>query len=106
MEPPIRPTADSPDEARRLDALHRLGILDTPAEALLDSLVRSAAAACATPMAMLALIDDRRQWVKSQVGLDGYGDLPRAEALCALVLETGDYLEILDARADPRVAAQ
>lgn len=40
-------------ERRRLQALHALGVLDTPAEALLDALTRSAAAACGMPLAML-----------------------------------------------------
>jgi PAS domain S-box-containing protein len=65
--------------------------------------VRSAAAACAAPMAMLTLIDERRQWVKSQVGLDGISEIPRAESLCTVVLETGDYAEIPDTREDARV---
>lgn len=40
-------------ERRRLQALHALGVLDAPAEALLDALTRSAAAACGMPLAML-----------------------------------------------------
>ena len=76
------------DEAARLSALHGLGILHTPAEALLDSLTRSAAAACAAPMAMLTLIDRDRQWLKAQVGLEGLTVIPRAESLCVAVLES------------------
>jgi PAS domain S-box-containing protein len=91
-------------EAQRLDALYRLGVLDTPAEALLDSLTRSAAAACAAPMAMLTLIDRDRLWVKAQVGLAGVVQIPRPESLCTTVLESGDFVEIADTRADPRVA--
>jgi PAS domain S-box-containing protein len=98
------PNNSAAKEGRRLAALHALGILDTPAEALLDSLVRTAAAACAAPMAMLTLIDHSRQWVKAQVGLDGLGELPRTGSLCASVLDADAYVEIGDTRRDPRVA--
>ena len=86
------PPDSAATEARRLEALYRLGILDTPAEALLDSLTRSAAAACGTPMAVLNLIDARRQWTKSQLGLDGPAEMPREQSICTLVVESEDYL--------------
>ncbi|MEJ8836895.1 PAS domain-containing protein [Ramlibacter sp. AN1133] len=95
------------DEAARLAALRRLGILDTPAEALLDSLARSAAAACGTPMALVTLLDADRQYVKAQVGVPGgLGELPRAEALCTTVLAARAYVEIPDARIDARTAGK
>jgi PAS domain S-box-containing protein len=97
--------ADDASELRRVEALYRLGVLDTPSEALLDGLTRSAAAACATPVAMLNLVDGQRQWTKSQVGLPGLGDLPLDESICAVTVRTGAYLEIPDTRLDPRVAA-
>lgn len=95
------PTSDDREE-RRLAALYRLGILDTPAEALLDSLTRSAAAACATPLAALNLIDRDRQWTKAQVGAGDF-NAPRADSICTLVVASQDYLEIPDTRRDPRV---
>jgi PAS domain S-box-containing protein len=91
-------------EARRVAALQRLAILDTPGEALFDSLTRAAAAACGTPMAVLNLVDGDRQWTKSQLGLPGLADTPRQDAICSLVVDSGHYLEIPDTRADPRVA--
>ncbi|MCD6078866.1 MAG: response regulator [Ramlibacter sp.] len=77
MRPPAPPPRRSLEESQRLYALHSLGILHTPAEALLDSLTRAAAAACAAPIAALTLIDEDRQWVKAQVGLDGVTEMPR-----------------------------
>jgi PAS domain S-box-containing protein len=94
------------DEKRRLEALHALGILDTPAEALLDSLTRSAAAVCEAPYAMINLIDRDRQWVKSQSGGDPLGELPRQEAICTIVVQTRNYLEIPDTQADPRTESK
>ena len=60
MEPAIPPQA-ADAESSRLAALRRLDVLDTPADALLDSLTRAVAAACGTPMAALNLIDGERQ---------------------------------------------
>ena len=106
MDPAAFHRIEPDREAQRLAALHGLAVLDTPSEALLDSLVRSAAAACGAPWAMLNLIAADRQWTKAQVGLDGSTEMPREESICALVVETGAYLEIPDARADPRVAGK
>lgn len=92
------------DDAQRIAALRRLGVLDTPSEALLDSLTRAAAAACGTPIAVLNLIDGRRQWTKSQVGLPGLTELPLNESICVLVVGDGEFLEIPDTRLDPRVS--
>ena len=108
MEPAIPATvtavAADADEAARVAALQRLGLLGTPAEALTDGLVRGAAAACGTPMALLTLIDHERQWVKAHAGLDGLVQIPRAEAPCSIVLEARGYVEIADARLDARTA--
>ncbi|NML48586.1 PAS domain-containing protein [Ramlibacter sp. G-1-2-2] len=98
--------ASSTPETERLEALHRLGVLDTPAEALLDTLVRSAAAACGTPMALIGLMDRDRLWIKAQVGLPGLSELPREATFCDLVLGSGATVEIADARQDPRVQAK
>lgn len=107
MEPSApRPLAVDPGEIRRVEALRRLGVLDTPGEALLDALARSAAAACGTPIAMINLIDGRRQWTKAQVGWPGAGELPLDEAICPLVVESGAFVEIPDTRRDPRVAGK
>lgn len=103
VQPPKTDT--SPDRRDpRLEALRRLDVMDTPGEALLDSLTRAAAAACGMPMAVLNLIDGRRQWTKSQVGLPGLTERPLQESVCKHVVATAAYLEIPDLRADPRGA--
>lgn len=100
------PAAPDAQEARRLAALYRLGVLDTPAEALLDGLTRAAAAACGTSMAALNLVDARRQWTKSEVGMPSLTEMPREDSICTLVVESRDYLEIPDTRRDPRTGGK
>lgn len=93
-------------EAQRLAAVRALGVMDTPSEALMDSLVRSAAALTGTPIALVTLIDDARQWIKAKVGLPGLQEIARADTLCTVVLDSHDCVEIADARTDPRVRAK
>ena len=58
------------DEAARLQALHGLGVLDTPPEERFDELVQYAADALELPIALVSLVDAKRQWFKARVGLD------------------------------------
>ena len=57
------------NEYKRLRALQELGLLDTPAENALDSVVRQAASICKTPIALISLVDHDRQWFKARIGL-------------------------------------
>nr|WP_255428221.1 PAS domain-containing protein [Ramlibacter cellulosilyticus] len=71
---------------------------------MLDGLARAAAAACGTPVAMINLIDNRRQWTKARAGWTGPLETPMEEAICPLVVESGEFVEIPDTRRDARVA--
>ena len=97
------PAAD--EEARRLAALHALGVLDTPPEPVFDAIVASAAEACGVPIALVCLIDAQRQWFKAAVGLPGASGTPREIAFCDHAIRGATLLEVPDARLDPRFAA-
>ncbi len=93
-----------PDESARLAALRRCGIMDTPADSTYDDLTRQAMAACATPMAVISLVDEKRQWFKSRLGF-GPTETPRDQSFCAYALHTpNEPLVVPDATADPRFA--
>ena len=94
-----------PDESVRLRALYALRVLDTPAERAFDDLARQARELCATPVALVNLVDKERQWSKSRVGGAGPREVPREQSLCAHALLTPERpLIIPDAAADPRFA--
>jgi len=56
-------------ESMRLNALERYEILDPPPNAVLDCITLAAKDLCDTPMALISLIDQSRQWFKSSFGL-------------------------------------
>jgi two-component sensor histidine kinase len=68
-------------ESERLAALRSYRVLDTPPEPEFDDLVQLAARACQTHVALISLIDERRQWFKAQVGL-GVRETPLDRSIC------------------------
>ena len=93
----------APGEARRLDILDSLGVLDTPADPVLDGIVRAAARLTGCPISLVSLVDERRQWFKARWGLD-VRQTPRELAFCAHAILQTDVLEVVDARLDERFA--
>ncbi|HVG31369.1 MAG TPA: ATP-binding protein [Pyrinomonadaceae bacterium] len=92
------------DEAARLDALRRCEVLDTAPEAAFDDIARLAAHICATPFALVSLVDENRQWFKARVGID-VSQTPRDESFCAhAILEHPSVFVVPDALADKRFA--
>ncbi len=93
------------DEADRMRVLRSYAVLDTPADPTLDRITALARLTFDTPMASLALVDDHRQWSKSQLGLSAC-DTPREHAFCTrtLSLGRGGVLTVQDAATDPRFA--
>jgi len=84
------------DDEARLKALAQYEVLDTPADAGLDDIVRLAAQVCSTPMAAIALVDRDRVWFKSRVGIEA-PQLPRAGSPWQQTIEGDTLYEIPDA---------
>lgn len=88
-------------EPGRLAALQGYCIMDTPPEPAFDDIVRQAALALDTPIALISLIDDRRQWFKARVGLS-VQETPRSLAFCAHAIAGDGFMMVDDATKDPR----
>jgi GAF domain-containing protein len=88
-------------EAARVAALNRYAILDSEPEQSFDDLVILAAHICKTPMAMLSLVDDHRQWFKSKIGVE-VRETPRDVAICAHTIQHDDLFVVPDTLQDAR----
>jgi len=91
------------NEPARIRALCELDILDSPPEAAFDDITRLAAELCGTPVALVSLVDGKRQWFKSRIGIE-VTHTSRDVAFCAHALHAPDLLEVKDATLDPRFA--
>ncbi|NTV39127.1 MAG: GAF domain-containing protein, partial [Demequinaceae bacterium] len=91
-----------PDEAERQRSLERYHVLDSPPERFYDDAATLAATICGTPIAMVSLIDNERQWYKAKVGVDTT-ETHRKDAFCAHAIMTPDMpLVVTDALIDDR----
>ncbi|WP_417565416.1 EAL domain-containing protein [Marinobacter sp.] len=88
-------------EKRRLAALDRLGILDTPPEERFERLTRIARQYYGVKTALFSVLDEERQWFKSRQGLDT-SQTPRSVAFCDYAIQQDKILLVEDATRDPR----
>ncbi|MFC7541297.1 GAF domain-containing protein [Siccirubricoccus deserti] len=92
---------------RRLGTLSATGLLDSPAEEAFDRFTRLARAVLDAPLALVSLVDDRRQFFKSAQGLPepwaSCRETPLSHSFCKLVVVNREPLVVSDARTDPRV---
>ena len=91
--------ADQDEEARRLDALHQLNLLDTSPSDSFDRITRMASQLFGLPISAVSLTDRDRQWFKSRVGVE-HMSIPRHQAPCAQVAESASTVVIPDLLAD------
>ncbi len=93
-----------PEEAKRLAALHALRILDTEPEERFDRITRLAQRLFGASIATFTLVDEDRQWFKSDQGAPGKEN-PRDISFCAhAILAPEETMVVGDARDDARFA--
>ena len=94
-------------DAARLGALRRTGLLDTVAEESFDRLTRIAASALGVPVSLVSLVDEDRQFFKSCVGLPqpwaDARETPLSHSFCQHVVVDAEPLIVSDARDHPLV---
>ena len=90
------------NEAQRLSTLYDYNILDTLPEKEFDDITRIASDICDTPISLVSIIDEGRQWFKSKQGLEAQ-ETPRELAFCAhAILNPQEIFEIPDSSLDER----
>lgn len=96
IEPPI-----PFDETCRLRTLHSLRILDTEPEERFDRITRLAKRVFGVPIALVSLVDGRRQWFKSRQGLE-VRETSREISFCGHAVASGELLVVENAALDAR----
>ncbi len=89
------------DEARRLVALHRYGILDAPVDPDLEAITRLASHITGCEVAVINLIDADRQVQPAATGMEP-GVFTRDQSMCAHVIAEDAPIHVADATEDER----
>ncbi len=93
---------DDPSNTTRLASLRDFEVLDSPPEAAFDDLADLARHICHAPIAMISLIDQDRQWFKSQRGWRGDTGTPLSSSFCVHAIENEQLMHVPDATLDDR----
>jgi len=85
----------------RLAAVHGLKVLDSGSEAVYDEMTQLTADLCEAPVCLISLVEEDRQWFKSEVGL-GISETKIEQSICAHAVRQDSYLEVHDTHLDSR----
>ena len=91
------------NEKKRLKILWQYSVLDTMPEAVFDDLTELAALICEAPIALITLVDEKRQWFKSKIGVS-LKETAREVSFCAHAIMQPDLFIVPDATKDERFA--
>jgi PAS domain S-box-containing protein len=89
------------NESDRLEALRRYQILDTPAEEEFDNIAKLISQICDMPVSLISLVDENRQWFKSETGL-GLSEMPLELSVCKTTIQQGGLFVVPDLSQDNR----
>ncbi len=89
------------EEVKRMAAVRRYDVLDTPADGTFDRITALAARVFGVPIAIVSIVDTDRIWFKSRHGLD-VEQIERGPGLCSSAILQRQPWVVTDADADPR----
>ncbi|PTX43563.1 GAF sensor signal transduction histidine kinase [Christiangramia gaetbulicola] len=91
-------------ETKRINALKKLEILDSPPDGKFDNITKMAAQLLDMPIAIVTLVDTDRIWFKSRYGIDAI-EISRDPGLCASAILSDELYLVEDAKKDLRSLA-
>ncbi len=89
------------NERRRLEVLWQYDVLDTVPEEVFDDLTELAARICEAPIALITLVDEKRQWFKSKRGIS-INETARDVSFCGHAILQRELFIVPDASKDDR----
>ena len=90
------------EEQLRLKALEEYKVLDTLPEKMYDDITMIASHICEMPIVLLSLVDDKRQFFKSKIGID-VNETPVSLSVCYhAIMSEQELFEVTDLREDDR----
>ncbi len=98
------PVKDADIEARRLAAVRRYDILDSPPDGAFDRIAAVAASIFSVPISIISIVDEDRIWFKSHFGLN-VQEIGRDPGLCASAIVQDAPWIVTDAKTDMRALA-
>ncbi len=96
MKPPV-----FEKELERVEALHRLGVLDSGPDPLFDAVTKEASEKLHVPISTVSIVDKDREWYKSCQGMTAK-EGPREIAFCSWALLSKDVFIVEDTLQDER----
>ncbi|MGP1717100.1 MAG: PAS domain S-box protein [Methylophilus sp.] len=91
-------------EKLRLAKLRSLGLLDSDPDEFFDCITRVASTILGTPISVISLVDENRQWFKSRHGIEAT-ETARDISFCTHAVSSGKELIVEDASNDERFAS-
>ena len=99
----MKPLPRLDDEPARLAEVRRYAALDIFPDRALDDLTALTSTICGTPISLISLVDETRQWPKSRIGWT-VANTPRDISFCAHAILQHGLFVVPDATLDPRFA--
>lgn len=91
------------DEPERLAALRSTELLDMPPAEAFNRITRTVAGLLKVPIALVSLVDEKRQWFLARHGLE-VTETARDISFCGHAVAARQMLRVVDAWQDPRFA--
>jgi class 3 adenylate cyclase len=86
----------------RLAALASYEAMDTTPEFDYDALTEIAAEICGFPVSLISLMDEHRQWFKSNYGVPDIAEIPTEASVCSTTICANEILYVPDLTKDAR----
>jgi GAF domain-containing protein len=87
---------------KHISTLLKFKVLDSTFEQVFYTITKLASDICETPLALISVKNENRQWFKAVVGMQDVAKIPNEFPFCASSFESNELLEVPDVTQDDR----